>query len=143
MSGTPINWCPRFLRKRPAAVPKGVKGFPMGLEASEVEALRALLGHPGWARYQLVLERQFESDADTIIRGGLDYDRYLFQSGVCMALRLAAELPQRILDACPPPVEDDLTDGHSAGRRIFANSPLWERFTRLTTESPARPVPGT
>lgn len=69
------------------------------------------------------LEGVYEQHAQSILKG-VPEDRYLFESGVIAGLRLAASLPDNLIEFSKT-LKDRTHDRTAAGDAIFANTPLW------------------
>ena len=140
-------WRSRLRRSRPSSKPDS-SNLPLGLSKDQVEAIRELTGMVQWKPYSEALERLYELNVATMLRG-LSHEGYLFQCGACYALEQIGSLPADLTNKAR-----ELDARHTAepepadpGAAIFANTPFWDAYQRLGKRAPrfdstGVPIPG-
>ena len=126
----------KWRKVRQGSSPAGnPEGYPLGLEAQEVQALRHLLQSPQWPSYSALLERATLANVERLLTA-LPHDEYLFYCGVVYACRRVSDLPELVLAKA-----SQLEEHRNARERAsaaepgaegasFLNTPWWDSFVR-------------
>ena len=79
---------PRLRRREPQEV--------LGLNPDQQDTLLALRGHPGWAHLVRALEEMAALQAQPLLAGLLEHEKYVFQAGVLEAFRQVLAFPDTL-----------------------------------------------
>ena len=126
----PPEWLSRWLARKPRH-----SAAPLGLEAQQVSALKALAATPAWTHYLQALQAVAEQQAAELA-SGLPHDKYLFTCGALHALRRAYTLIDDVVTATQNITE--LTDARQRAsaererraRNVFLNTPWYDGYIR-------------
>ena len=68
----------------------------LGLNPDQQDTLLALRGHPGWAHLVRALEEMAALQAQPLLAGLLEHEKYVFQAGVLEAFRQVLAFPDTL-----------------------------------------------